>query len=155
MLVKEPKQPSHFTKCIRPKFSGFSMFPHPLQVANTLSQPLHWTFLFNMKAGDCLVVQSLRLRLLNGFGKGKGNPLFHFPNIFFFFFQITSITFYYYSNKKNITKQIFFIFLYQTFLLFHFFKKNILTFFFHINQFLLQYRTETETKSFTKQTLII
>jgi hypothetical protein len=79
--------------------------------------------------------------LLKDFSKGKGNSLFFFFFQHFLTFYITSITFYYYSNKKKHykTKN------------FHFSIPSILTFF-HINQFLLQYQTESETKSYTKQT---
>jgi hypothetical protein len=69
-------------------------------------------------------------------------------------FIITSITFYYFSNKKITTKQKFSFFYtkHSYFFTFTKKKKKFLLFFFHINQFLLQYQTETETKSFTKPT---
>jgi hypothetical protein len=92
-------------------------------------------------------------RLVNGLAKAKTqNPTFYFLTFSYFLHHINH--FYYYSNKKITTNFFFFFhFPYQIFLLFHFSKKkkSILTFF-HINQFLLQYQTETETKSFIKRT---
>jgi hypothetical protein len=67
-------------------------------------------------------------------------------------FNITSITFYYSSNKKITTKQNFpYFYTKHSYFFTFFFLKNCYLFF-HINQFLLQYQTKTEMKSFTKPT---
>ena len=94
------------------------------------------------------------LDLTNGVSNGKGKgSCFHFFIFSTFFLLFTSHQSPYITIqiKKITTKYFFFIFLYQTFLLFQ--KRHSYFFFFllHINQFLLQY--QTETKLFTKRTL--
>jgi hypothetical protein len=68
--------------------------------------------------------RALKTHLLNDSCLILFISLFYFSNILTFY--IASITFYYYSNKKITTKQNFFIFPYQIFLLLHFFKSKII-----------------------------
>ena len=90
--------------------------------------------------------------VLNDFGKGKKNPIISFFQ-YSLTFNITSITFITLQIKKLLQNKIvhFSIPNIFTFLFLFFLKKK--SYFFHINQFLLQHQTETETKSFTKPTL--